>query len=161
MNWASSRTNRAASENSVTTSQRALATGLPRVMQHSASLLVGEHAVGAAPARRERPVLAALFLGVLHRHLRPPQMAEGERHALERGAEVGRLGAGPLHDLHADGHVSSAPEPLRPPPDGPDRARTAAAGRAARSARTARARTAYHSSNPAARAGSRSQWRSP
>src|SRR2546422_3441725 len=84
-----------------------------------APLLVGEHAVGAAPARRERPVLAALFLRVLHRHLRPPQVAERERHALERGAEVGRLGAGPLHHLHADGHVSAAPAPPHPPPGGP------------------------------------------
>src|SRR3989442_6448829 len=48
--------------------------------------LVGEHAVRAAPARCERPVLAALFLRILHGDLRPPQVAQRERHALEGGA---------------------------------------------------------------------------
>ena len=49
MNWASSRTNRAASENSVTTSQRALATGLRRVMQHSALAI-------ASPANAQKMI---------------------------------------------------------------------------------------------------------
>src|SRR5205823_7120075 len=42
------------------------------------SLRIGEHAVRAAPARRERPVLAALFLRILHGHLGPPQVAQRE-----------------------------------------------------------------------------------
>src|SRR6266513_62738 len=78
-----------------------------------ASLLVGEHAVRPAPARGESPVLAALLLRVLHRHLRSPQVAEGERHAFERGAQVGDLAARALHHFDADRHQarSSATEP--------------------------------------------------
>src|SRR2546422_4366159 len=76
------------------------------------SLLVGEHAVCAPPARRERPVLAALFLRVLHGHLGPPQVAQGQRHALERGAQVGDLRPRPFHHLHADRH--QAPPPPAP-----------------------------------------------
>ena len=65
-----------------------------------------EHAVRAAPARRERPFL----LGVLDRHLlRIEQMLERERHALERGAHVARLRDRALEHLHADGHQSAPP----------------------------------------------------
>src|SRR5260370_10356836 len=81
------------------------------------SLLVGQHAVRAAPARRQRPVLGALLLGVLHRHLGPEQAAEREQHALQRGAHVRRPRPGPLHHLHGGGHqasaLRSAPEPAR------------------------------------------------
>src|SRR5206468_9156867 len=69
-----------------------------------APLLIGEHAMRAAPPRRERPVLAALFLRILHRHFGPPQVAQGERHALERSAQVGDFGPRPLHHFHADRH---------------------------------------------------------
>src|SRR2546421_325435 len=152
MNWASSSTNKAASANSVTTSHKALATGLRRVMQASAlasaspanaqnrtsapdTLLA--FGVGGVPQRRHGMRLGAqplqivheavarvlrvlvmhphvdLLLGVLHRHLRSPQVAEGEGHALERGAQVGDLAAGALHHLDADRHQarSSATEP--------------------------------------------------
>src|SRR5256885_16575067 len=78
-----------------------------------APLLVGEHAVRPAPARRQGPVLAALLLRVRHRHLRSPQVAEGGRHAFERGRPEGALIAGALHHLDADRHQarSSATEP--------------------------------------------------
>src|SRR5881392_1857325 len=76
-----------------------------------ASLLVGEHAVGAAPPRGERPVLTALLLGILHRHLGPEQVLEGEGHPLERRPQVRHLRAGPFHHLHADRHQASATEP--------------------------------------------------
>src|SRR5919198_1881393 len=83
-----------------------------------ATLLVGQHAVRAAPARGERPVFGGLFLGVLHRDLGTQQMAECQRHALQRGAQVGRLLRGPLHDLHADRHYAAScgtePETMRP-----------------------------------------------
>src|SRR3989449_5871437 len=69
-----------------------------------APLLVGEHAVRAAPPRGDRPILAALLLGVLHRDLGPEQMAQGERHAPEGRAQVRGLGDRPLEDFHADGH---------------------------------------------------------
>src|SRR5262247_1822517 len=47
-----------------------------------APLLVGEHAVRAAPARRERPVLAALLLRILHRHLGTEDVRERQQHPL-------------------------------------------------------------------------------
>src|SRR2546430_14350594 len=80
------------------------------------SLLVGEHAVRAAPPRGQRPVLAALLLGVLHRHLGAEQMLQGEGHALERRPDVGHLRARPLHHLDADCHQASATAPatMRP-----------------------------------------------
>src|SRR5947208_14783252 len=58
-----------------------------------APLLVGEHAVRPAPARGQRPILAALLLRVLHRHLRSPQMAAAEGHALELSTQVGNPAA--------------------------------------------------------------------
>src|SRR6266581_3266833 len=83
-----------------------------------AALLVGEHAVRAAPALRDRPVGRAALLGILHRHLGPEQVPEREPHALERGPQVGRLGRGPLHDLHTDGHQARSrttePATMRP-----------------------------------------------
>src|SRR6185503_736878 len=86
-----------------------------------ASLLVGEHPVGAAPARGQRPVLGRLLLRILHRHLGAQQMAERERHALERGAQVRRLLRRPFHDLHADRHYAAVlssrgiePDTMRP-----------------------------------------------
>src|SRR5256885_813901 len=93
-----------------------------------APLLVGEHAVRPAPARGEGPVLAALLLRVLHRHLRSPQVAERERHALERRAQVGGLIAGALHHLDADRHQagSSATAPaIRWPRSSPKNSGTA------------------------------------
>src|SRR5207248_1763951 len=78
-------------------------------------LLVREHAVRTAPTRGERPVLAALLLRVLHRHLGAPQVAQGERHALERGAQVGDLGRRPLHHLHADRHQARPPSSTTEP----------------------------------------------
>src|SRR5205814_8285884 len=81
-----------------------------------AALLVGEHAVRAAPPRGERPVLAALLLGILHRHLGPEQVPERQGHPLERRPHVGHLRAWPFHHLHADRHQASATEPatMRP-----------------------------------------------
>src|SRR2546425_3343681 len=72
-------------------------------------LLVGKHAVRAPPARRQRPVLAALFLRILHRHLGAPQVAQRERHALERGAQIRDLRTRPLHHLHPDRHQARPP----------------------------------------------------
>src|ERR1043166_5180902 len=54
------------------------------------ALLVGEHPVRAAPARGERPVLRRFLLRVLHGDLGPQQMAERQRHAFERRAQVRR-----------------------------------------------------------------------
>src|SRR5689334_12928806 len=83
-----------------------------------APLLVGEHPVRPAPPLGQRPVAAALFLGVLHRHLGPPEVTERQGHALEGGAEVRRLGPRALHHFHADRHQarSSATDPatMRP-----------------------------------------------
>src|SRR5205823_9149976 len=81
-----------------------------------ASLLVGEHAVRAAPPRGERPVLAALLLGILHRHLGPEQVPERQGHPLERRPHIGHLRARPFHHLHADRHQASATAPatMRP-----------------------------------------------
>src|SRR3989449_904279 len=85
-----------------------------------APLLVGEHAVRAAPAGRDRPVLGGLLFRVLHRDLRLEQVPEGERHALEGRAHVGRGRARPLHHLHPDCHQTSPsaratePEMMRP-----------------------------------------------
>src|SRR2546426_10049702 len=85
-----------------------------------APLLVGQHAVRAAPAGRDRPVLGGLLLGVLHRDLRPEQVPEGERHALEGSAHVRRGGPRPFHQLHPDRHQASPspratePEIIRP-----------------------------------------------
>ena len=79
------------------------------------SLLVGEHAVRAAPARCERPVLAALFLRILHGHLGPPEVAQRERHALECGAHIGDLRPRPLHHLHPDRHQARPPSSTTEP----------------------------------------------
>src|SRR6266567_2345495 len=83
-----------------------------------AALLVGEHAVRAAPALRDRPVGRAALFGILHRYLRPEDVPEGEPHPLERGPQVGRLGLRPLHDLHTDGHQARSrttePDTMRP-----------------------------------------------
>src|SRR6266550_62853 len=79
------------------------------------SLLVGEHAVRPAPPGGDRPVLAAFFFGVRHRHLGPEQMAQRQRHPPQRGPHVRGLGRRSLEDLHADRHqalpFSSATEP--------------------------------------------------
>src|SRR5690349_4843109 len=83
-----------------------------------AALLVGQHAVCAAPALRDRPVGRAALLGILHRHLGPEDVPEGEPHALECGPHVRRLGLRPLHDLHTDGHQArsrtTVPATMRP-----------------------------------------------
>src|SRR4029077_6867474 len=65
----------------------------------------------APPPRRERPVLAALFLRVLHGDFGPTQVAERQRHALERGAQIGDLGPRAFHDLPADPHQVPPPPP--------------------------------------------------
>src|SRR5687767_11582324 len=85
-----------------------------------AALLVGEHPVRAAPARGERPVLGRLLLGILHRHLLAEDVAERQRHTLERRAQIRRLLGGPFEDLHADRHQAASsctappPETMRP-----------------------------------------------
>src|SRR3989440_12490797 len=68
------------------------------------TLLVGEHAMRAAPARGQRPIFRRLFLGILHRDFRPKQMAERQRHAFERGPQVRRLLRWSFQDFHADWH---------------------------------------------------------
>src|SRR2546428_66878 len=164
MNWASSTTNNAASEHSVTTSHRALATvdgilgadmvavaaeraaelidlvdqriavallvvagqGLDAVggtdlraqpAGHAlgASLLVGEHAVRAPPARGERPVPGALLLGVLHRDPGPKQVLQRQHHALERGPHVRHLRPRPPHHLDTDRHQACPPSAATEP----------------------------------------------
>src|SRR5262245_49466791 len=82
------------------------------------ALLVGQHAMRAAPARRKRPVLGGLLLGILHRDLGSQQMAERQRHPLERRAQIRGLPGRPLHDFHADRHYAAScgiePETIRP-----------------------------------------------
>src|SRR6267143_2517063 len=82
------------------------------------ALLVGEHAMRAAPAGGQRPVLGRLLLGILHRDLGTQQMAEGQRHPFQRRAQVGGLLRRPLHDLHADSHQAASswtePDTMRP-----------------------------------------------
>src|SRR5205807_3941513 len=73
------------------------------------SLLVGEHAVRAAPPPRERPLLGAALLRVLHGHLGPEQVAQRERHPLEGRPDVRGLLGGALHHLYADRHQASPP----------------------------------------------------
>src|SRR5581483_4734595 len=91
-------------------------------------LLVGEHAVRAAPPRRDRPVRGAFLLGVLHRHLGPKQMPQRERHPLEGGAHVGGPTAGPPHHLHPDRHQAPPPASATAPATSRPRSSTNTSG---------------------------------
>src|ERR1041385_6452444 len=85
-----------------------------------APLLVSQHPVGAAPTVGEGPGAAlplgrAPLFGVLHRHRRPEQVPEGQRHPLQRGPDVAHLALRPLHHLHTDRHLSPPPREVHGP----------------------------------------------
>src|SRR5690348_7785078 len=73
------------------------------------SLLVGQHAVGAAPARGQRPLVGGLLLGILHRHLGPPKVAERQRHPLQGSTQIRGFRSRSLHDFDADCHQARPP----------------------------------------------------
>src|SRR5205085_5198922 len=64
-----------------------------------------EHAMCAAPARRERPLL----LRILVRDLLAEDVRQREAHAFERRAHVTGLRDRPLEHLRSDGHQSASP----------------------------------------------------